>query len=108
MKTKLQKRNFAKLLKLNKELNKSEMMLETMDFRIDGISYKQLDLKEMQKIVGGSIQVHPEIVRINNKIFDLIVNEEGWVNELPFNQMLYDMFNIEVAGTVILLEGGLK
>tara|TARA_R100000935_G_scaffold42718_1_gene64713 strand:+ start:1957 stop:2139 length:183 start_codon:yes stop_codon:yes gene_type:complete len=39
MKTKLQKRNFAKLLKLNKELNKSEMMLETMDFRIDGISY---------------------------------------------------------------------
>jgi len=69
---------------------------------------KQLDLKEMQGVVGGSIQVHPEIVRINNKIFDLIVNEEGWVNELPFNQMLYDMFNIEVAGTVILLEGGLK
>tara|TARA_R110001592_G_scaffold198881_1_gene447286 strand:+ start:469 stop:705 length:237 start_codon:yes stop_codon:yes gene_type:complete len=69
---------------------------------------KQLDLKEMQKIVGGLIQVHPEKVKINNKHFDVIVNEEGWVNELPFNQMLAEMFDIEVAGTVILLEGGLK
>ena len=69
---------------------------------------KQLDLKEMQGVVGGSIQVHPEKVKINNKIFELIVNEEGWVNELPFNQMLFEMFDIEVAGTVILLEGGLK
>jgi len=69
---------------------------------------KQLDLKEMQKIVGGLIQVHPEKVKINNKSFDVIVNEEGWVNELPFNQMLSEMFDIEVAGTVILLEGGLK
>mgnify|MGYP003644137826 FL=1 len=69
---------------------------------------KQLDLKEMQKIVGGLIQVHPEKVKINNKHFDVIVNEEGWVNELPFNQMLSEMFDIEVAGTAILLEGGLK
>ena len=69
---------------------------------------KQLDLKEMQKIVGGLIQVHPEKVKINNKHFEVIVNEEGWVNELPFNQMLSEMFDIEVAGTVILLEGGLK
>jgi|TARA_B110000977_G_C10668473_1_gene334720 hypothetical protein len=69
---------------------------------------KQLDLKEMQKIVGGLIQVHPEKVKINNKHFEVIVNEEGWVNELPFNQMLSEMFDIEVAGTAILLEGGLK
>jgi len=69
---------------------------------------KQLDLKEMQKIVGGLIQVHPEKVKINNKNFEVIVNEEGWVNELPFNQMLSEMFDIEVAGTAILLEGGLK
>ena len=53
---------------------------------------KQLDLKEMQKIVGGLIQVHPEKVKINNKHFEVIVNEEGWVNELPFNQMLSEMF----------------
>jgi len=69
---------------------------------------KQLNLKEMQKIVGGLIQVHPEKVKINNKHFEVIVNEEGWVNELPFNQMLSEMFDIEVAGTAILLEGGLK
>ncbi len=69
---------------------------------------KQLDLKEMQSIVGGLIQVHPEKVKINNKHFEVIVNEEGWVNELPFNQMLSEMFDIEVAGTAILLEGGLK
>jgi len=69
---------------------------------------KQLDLKEMQKIVGGLIQVHPEKVKINNKHFEVIVNEEGWINELPFNQMLSEMFDIEVAGTAILLEGGLK
>lgn len=69
---------------------------------------KQLDLKEMQSIVGGLIQVHPEKVKISNKHFEVIVNEEGWVNELPFNQMLSEMFDIEVAGTAILLEGGLK
>ena len=69
---------------------------------------KQLGLKEMQSIVGGLIQVHPEKVKINNKHFEVIVNEEGWVNELPFNQMLSEMFDIEVAGTAILLEGGLK
>ena len=28
---------------------------------------KQLGLKEMQSIVGGLIQVHPEKVKINNK-----------------------------------------
>jgi|TARA_B110000305_G_C19396470_1_gene617724 hypothetical protein len=39
MKTKLQKRNFAKLLKLNKVLNKWEKKLEIMDFRIDVIGY---------------------------------------------------------------------
>ena len=39
MRTKLQKRNFAKLLKLNKVLNKWEKRLESMDFRIDVIGY---------------------------------------------------------------------
>jgi len=69
---------------------------------------KQLDLKEMQKIVGGRIERHPERVHINNLTFEVIVNEEGLIDNLPINTKMNDSFGLTIFGNAILIEGGLR
>jgi len=69
---------------------------------------KQLNLKEMQSIVGGYIERRPDNVKIDGKSYDVIVNEEGLINNLPINEDILDKFGITVFGNAILIEGGLK
>lgn len=69
---------------------------------------KQLSLKEMQSIVGGYIERYPNNVEIDGKSYDVIVNEEGLINNLPINEDLLDKFGITICGNAILIEGGLK
>ncbi len=69
---------------------------------------KQLTLKEMQSIVGGYIERHPDNVEIDGKSYEVIVNEEGLINNLPMNEYMLVKFGITVFGSAILIEDGLR
>ena len=50
---------------------------------------KHFSLKEMQDIVGGMI----EMIRTNDNDYVLILNEEGKLDELPYNSKATDLVN---------------
>tara|TARA_R110002074_G_scaffold208994_1_gene377961 strand:- start:532 stop:768 length:237 start_codon:yes stop_codon:yes gene_type:complete len=71
-------------------------------------SGKQPDLKQMQTLVDGRIERHPERVVIDNSSYDVIVNEEGLINNLPINEQMFEDYGLTIFGNAILLEGGLR
>ena len=71
-------------------------------------SGKQPDLKQMQTLVDGRIERHPESVVINNSSYDVIVNEEGLINNLPLNEQMFEDYGLTIFGNAVLIEGGLK
>ena len=71
-------------------------------------SGKQPNLKQMQTLVDGGIERHPERVIIDNSSYDVIVNEEGLINNLPFNQQMFEDYGLTIFGNAILIEGGLR
>lgn len=63
----------------------------------------QPTLKEAQEIVGGYIELVP-VTFDKNKI--LVVNEEGIIKKLPYNQEASEMFIYSpIVGNAIVLEG---
>jgi len=71
-------------------------------------SGKQPDLKQMQTLVDGRIERHPERVVIDNSSYDVIVNEEGLINNLPINEQMFEDYGLTIFGNAVLIEGGLK
>lgn len=71
-------------------------------------SGKQPNLKQMQTLVDGKIERHPERVVIDNSSYDVIVNEEGLINNLPINVQMYEDYGLTIFGNAILIEGGLR
>jgi hypothetical protein len=71
-------------------------------------SGKQPNLKQMQTLVDGRIERHPERVVIDNSSYDVIVNEEGLINNLPINEQLFEDYGLTIFGNAILIEGGLR
>ena len=69
---------------------------------------KQPDLKQMQTLVDGRIERHPERVVIDNSSYDVIVNEEGLINNLPINEQMFEDYGLTIFGNAVLIEGGLK
>jgi len=69
---------------------------------------KQLSLEEMQSLVGGRIERHPEKVVIDESEYEVIVNEEGLIDKLPLNAEMNNNFGLFIFGNAILIEGGLK
>ena len=69
---------------------------------------KQPDLKQMQTLVDGRIERHPESVVIDNSSYDVIVNEEGLINNLPINEQMFEDYGLTIFGNAVLIEGGLK
>ena len=69
---------------------------------------KQLSLEEMQSLVGGRIERHPEKVVIDKSEYEVIVNEEGLIDKLPLNAEMNNNFGLFIFGNAILIEGGLK
>ena len=80
---------------------------------------EDIRLKTMQDIVGGYIERYPDPVTIfwdtspiscpeDIDQYDIIVNEEGMIRDYPYNGLMNELFDVDVWGTVILLEGGLK
>ena len=61
----------------------------------------------MQSIVGGRIERYPAKVKIDERSYEVIVNEEGLIEGLPINQEMLEKYAIPVCGNAILIEGGL-
>lgn len=59
---------------------------------------KELSLKKSQDIVEGYIELYP----LQDKQFYFIVNEEGMLKKLKFNELAYKLFGIEVLGNMIV------
>ena len=59
---------------------------------------KELSLKKSQSIVEGYIELYP----LQDKHFYFIVNEEGMLKKLKFNELAYKLFGIEVLGNMIV------
>tara|TARA_R100001198_G_scaffold72855_1_gene44935 strand:- start:594 stop:935 length:342 start_codon:yes stop_codon:yes gene_type:complete len=69
-------------------------------------------LKVMQEFVGGYIERYPAKVAFSTqdgtpRECEVLVNEEGLINGLPINEIMQDLYDIDVCGNVILIEGGL-
>lgn len=59
---------------------------------------KHFTLKELQKVVDGHIELAP-------RVFDdylTVVNEEGLIYQLPFNELAYKLFEVEFVGNVLI------
>ena len=59
---------------------------------------KELSLEKSQNIVEGYIELYP----IRDKHFYFIVNEEGLLRKLKFNELAFKLFGIEVLGNMIV------
>lgn len=60
---------------------------------------KYFTLKELQTAVEGHIELAP-------RVFDdflTVVNEEGLIYNLPFNELAFKMFEVEYYGNVLIV-----
>lgn len=64
---------------------------------------KLLSLKQMQDAVGGYIEMYPKA----DERFHFVVNEEGLLKQLPFNELAFELFGIEIVGNLLLTPKGL-
>ena len=59
-------------------------------------------LKKAQELVGGLV----EIVRSpDNPTWQVLVNEEGLLRDLPFNEEASKICNTGIVGDVVILKG---
>jgi len=56
-------------------------------------------LEELQKVVGGYI----EIVYLSEGRL-MVVNEEGWLNNLPYNPSASEIYGHPIVGDVLICE----
>ena len=62
-----------------------------------------LKLKDAQHYVEGYIG----LLNVKHKHFYLIVNEEGRLKNLPYNELAYKLFGLDVVGNLIVCPKGL-
>ncbi len=62
---------------------------------------KITELKELQALVDGYIEVHP----MSTEDFIYLVDEEGLIKGKEFNEAAYEILRIEVVGTVVIVPG---
>lgn len=55
--------------------------------------------KELQKWVGGFIEMYP----LEDEKFYYIVDEEGLLKEKPYNELANDLFGIDVVGNLLVV-----
>ena len=55
-------------------------------------------LKELQRLVGGYIEVYPK----EDENFVFIVDEEGLIKHKPYNVLVKELFDIDVVGPLVL------
>ena len=60
------------------------------------LDMKVSNLKKLQEIVGGYI----ELSQYGGKVF--IVNEEGYILDLPYNHLIDKEFNLSFVGNVVV------
>ncbi len=80
--------------------NKRMLVIEPNDVLI----YVDIDgddttLKELQRLVGGYIEVYPS----DSDYYYYLVDEEGLLKNKPYNQPAYDLLSIEAVGPVVLV-----
>ncbi len=63
----------------------------------------QPELEELQELVGGSIQLVNLRAPFDN--YQMVINEEGRLLELPHNQRASQFFGSPIFGNAILLSG---
>ena len=56
-------------------------------------------LEELQRLVGGYIEVYPS----DNDKYYYLVDEEGLLKRRPFNKPAYELLGIEAVGPVVLV-----
>lgn len=83
----------------------------------DGISFThpsgdkahQFTLEELQKLVGGYIELLPSSIipeSFKDKFY-FVVDEEGKLKGATFNKLAFELFNVAVAGTLLVVPKGL-
>ena len=70
---------------------------ENSTFEFEAID-KELPLKKSQDIVQGYIELYP----VKNPHFFFIVNEEGLLKKLKYNELAYRLFGLNVLGNMIV------
>ena len=83
-------------------MNKINVIIKMPGEPVGHLATIENTLKELQKIVGGNI----EVLRCGTAL--MILNEEGKIFGLPTNFMMGTVFKEPIVGTVIIcgVEGG--
>lgn len=55
-------------------------------------------LKELQEAVEGNIEIAPRVL----DDYVIVVNEEGLLKGLPYNELAYKLFRVELVGNVLI------
>lgn len=78
---------------------KDQILILKVDNTIEFESVdRELTLKKSQSIVEGYIELYP----LQDKHFYFIVNEEGMLKNMKFNELAFKLFGIEVLGNMIV------
>lgn len=64
---------------------------------------KKPSLEDLQKRVGGNIEL---VYLPEDRNFDIIVNEEGGINQLPENVLFWIITGLTIRGNVVVLKKG--
>jgi hypothetical protein len=82
-------------------LNTKEALMITPDYKVNIIKPKasKFSLAELQNLVQGYIEIYPT----NNKKYHVLVNEEGLLMRLPFNELSSKIYGIHAVGNVLLV-----
>jgi DNA-directed RNA polymerase subunit RPC12/RpoP len=82
-------------------LNTKEALMITPDYKVNIIKPKanKFSLAELQNLVQGYIEIYPT----NNKKHHVLVNEEGLLMRLPFNELSSKIYGIHAVGNVLLV-----
>jgi hypothetical protein len=64
---------------------------------------KNPSLEDLQKRVGGNIEL---VIYREDPNFDILVNEEGAINNLPENVLFWVITGLKIHGNVVVLKKG--
>lgn len=79
---------------------KKELLLITPFNKLTFLKFDEDDvpLEKLQKLVGGYIELYP----IENEYYHFIVDEEGLIKEKAPNELVAELFGIQVYGNLVL------
>lgn len=81
--------------------NKKEGLVLSPEYKVKLMQPEgeKFSLKELQGVVEGYIEYYPT----KNKKYKVIVNEEGLLMRLPFNNLASTIFGIHAVGNVLIV-----